>query len=172
MKKTLELFIDGACQGNPGEAGIGIIIFEKGRVINKISLAIGRATNNIAEYMALIYGLQEALILRADSVKINTDSQLLCNEIKGSFKIKNQNLKFLHAQIKHLMKGFKEVLIKQIPRGENKEADIWATKAIKKEQAKMVAPPFAPQDAGWRGGKSELRRMIHPGNAGHSALIL
>ena len=106
------------------------------------SQAIGPATNNIAEYTALIYALQEALILRADKVRVNTDSELLYNQIKGSYKIKNTNLKFLCAQIQHLLTGFKTVEIKHVPRQDNRKADMLAAKAIKKEQAKMVAPLF------------------------------
>ena len=92
--------------------------------------------------MALIYGLQEALIVRADRVRVNTDSELLFHQIKGSYKIKNENLKVLHAQIKHLLNGFEKVEFKHVPREQNKKADMLATKAIKKEQAKVVAPMF------------------------------
>ena len=140
--KAVELFIDGACQGNPGEAAIGVVVIEKGKEIKNISQAIGQATNNIAEYMALIYGLQEALIQRADKVRINTDSELLYNQVKGSYKIKNTNLKFLYAQAKHLFGGFKTIEVKRVPREENRKADMLAAKALEKEQAKMVAPLF------------------------------
>ncbi len=140
--RILELFIDGACSGNPGEAGIGVMIVERDKVIKNISQAIGSATNNIAEYTALIYGLQEALILRADKIRVHTDSELLYNQIRGTYKIKNENLKFLHLQVKHLLGGFKTIKMKLVPREENRKADALATKAIKKEQAKMVAPMF------------------------------
>lgn len=140
--KTLELFIDGACQGNPGPAAIGVVVLEDDKAIKNISQVIGDATNNIAEYTALIYGLQEALIQRADKVKVNTDSELLFHQINGRYKIKNINLKFLHAQVKHLLAGFKSVDFKHVPREQNKKADMLATKALKQEQAKVVAPMF------------------------------
>ena len=140
--KSIELFVDGACSGNPGEAGIGVVVIERGKTIQNISLSIGPATNNIAEYTALIFGLQEALILRADYLQVNTDSELLYNQIKGSYKIKNTSLKSLFAQVDHLLKGFKRVEFKRIPREQNRDADRLATKAIKKEQAKVVAPLF------------------------------
>ena len=142
MNKTLDIFIDGACSGNPGIAAIGVVISKKEKVIKNISQAIGHATNNVAEYAALIYGLQEALILKAEQVRIYTDSELLCNQIKGSYKIKNPNLKFLSLLVRHLLKGFKKAEIKQIPREENQGADKLAAKAIKEEQAKMIAPMF------------------------------
>ncbi len=142
MSKVLEIFIDGACSGNPGPAGVGVVVIEDGKIIGNISQAIGDATNNIAEYTAFIYGLQEALILKAEAVKIYTDSELLYHQIKGEYKIKNSNLKFLSLLAQHLLKGFKNVEIKQVPREKNAGADKLATSAIKKEQAKMVAPMF------------------------------
>ena len=140
--KSIELFVDGACSGNPGEAGIGVVVIDKGKTIKNISLSIGEATNNIAEYTALIFGLQEALILRADCLRVNTDSELLYNQINGNYKIKNRTLKSLFAQVDHLLKGFKRVEFKRVPREQNRNADMLATKAIKKEQAKVVAPLF------------------------------
>ena len=151
--KTLELFIDGACRGNPGQAAIGVVIKSDGRVVKQLSASIGEATNNIAEYTALIYGLQEALILRSDSVKVNTDSELLYHQITGNYKIKNPTLKFLYALVRHLLEGFKTFEIRHVRRDRNKTADDLASKAIKKEQAKMVAPVFcigeeSPSSAG------------------------
>ena len=142
MSRALELFTDGACQGNPGEAAIGVIIKENGKIVKRISKTIGLATNNIAEYAALIYGLQQALILQADQVIVNTDSELLYYQIKGNYKIKHPNLKFLFDLVQHLSEGFKNLEIQHIPREKNQEADKLATQAIKKEQAKMVAPLF------------------------------
>ena len=142
MTKELELYIDGACHGNPGPAAIGVAVMKYGKVVKKISQDIGQGTNNIAEYTALIFGLQEALIQKAEKVRVHTDSELLYHQIKGTYKIKNENLKFLHAQVKHLLEGFKTIEMKYIPREENKEADNLAAKALQKEQAKMVAPMF------------------------------
>ena len=142
MKKFVDIFIDGACRGNPGPAAVGVIIMDGEKAVKKISQPIGEATNNIAEYAALIFALQEALILRMPSVKINTDSELLFNQFKGRYKIKNANLKFLYSLVQHLLTGFESVDIRQIPREKNKEADALAAKAIKKEQAKMIAPMF------------------------------
>jgi len=138
----LEFYIDGGCQGNPGPAAVGIVVMQNGEVIKNISQPIGYATNNIAEYAALIYALQEALILRADTVKINTDSELLCRQVKGEYKIKNPNLKFLNILVTHLSEGFKSIDIRHVPREKNCDADKLASAAIKKEQAKMVAPMF------------------------------
>ena len=142
MSKTLEIFTDGACSGNPGQAAIGVVIMHEGRVLKNISHSIGIGTNNIAEYTALIYGLQEALILHADRVTVYTDSELVCNQVNGIYKVKNQNLKFLHALVMHLASGFKDITVRLVPRERNREADALATQAVKREQAKVAAPLF------------------------------
>jgi ribonuclease HI len=128
---TLELFIDGACSGNPGPSGVGVVIRRDGKVIKEISRYIGNATNNIAEYTALIFGLQECLILRADKVKINTDSQLMYRQVIKVYKVKHPNIVGLYNQALHLAGGFKEFSISHIPRELNAQADKLATKAIK-----------------------------------------
>jgi len=160
----LEIYTDGACSGNPGPAAIGVVIKKNGKVIKEFSRSIGQATNNIAEYTALIYALQEALALKAGHIKIFTDSELLYNQLKGSYKVKNANIKPLFDQVKNLAKGFKKIEMTVVPREQNKDADRLATQAIKKEsapssvklskgktgetstifdeQAKMVAPSF------------------------------
>jgi ribonuclease HI len=126
------MYIDGASQGNPGEAGIGVIICEGDNVIKNMSQYIGIATNNVAEYMALIFGLQEALVQRINDLKINTDSELLCKQIKGEYKVKDATLKLFHCLAKHLLASFERVDIANIPRENNKGADKLAEKAIEK----------------------------------------
>ena len=142
MNQILEIFTDGACSGNPGQAGIGVVLKQQGKVVGEISQGIGQATNNIAEYMAVIYGLQEALIQRFQDVTVYTDSELLCNQFNRIYKVKNENLKPLFDQIQHLMRGFHQVKVRHIPRNQNKDADHLAKKAVKSEQAKMVASLF------------------------------
>lgn len=127
----LELFIDGACQGNPGPGGAGVVIRRDGKIIKEISRYIGETTNNIAEYSALIFGLQESLILRAESVIINTDSQLLYRQLIKVYRVKHPNIIGLYNQAVHLVSGFKEFSINHIPRCLNSEADKLATLAIK-----------------------------------------
>lgn len=127
----LEIYIDGAAKGNPGPAGIGAIICRKGETLKNISSYIGNATNNIAEYTALIYALQEALILKADCLEIKTDSQLLYRQLKKEYKVKSQNIVGLYNQAIHLLKAFKEVVLINIPREENRGADKLATLAVK-----------------------------------------
>ena len=142
MSEVWEIFIDGACSGNPGEAGVGIVISHEGKTIKEISKAIGQATNNIAEYSALIYALQEAMALKAKKLKIFTDSELLFRQVTGVYKVKNDKLKFLYDQIQLLMKEFEHVDLNHVRREKNKKADSLATRSLKKKQAKVVAPLF------------------------------
>jgi len=136
--KEIEIYIDGASKGNPGPSGIGVVICKDGQTIKNIASFIGNATNNIAEYTALIYALQESLILKAESIKINTDSQLLYRQINKVYKIKNPNLLGLYNQAMHLFSAFKQVKINHIYRQNNRGADRLANKAIKEAVKKKV----------------------------------
>ena len=134
MRKHLTVYTDGGSRGNPGPSGIGVVIRDdRGRTVKNLSKYIGETTNNVAEYSALIYGLQEALILRADEVIINTDSELLVRQLKGEYKIKDPQLKILYGQVEHLLTGFASYEIRHIARSENKGADRLADKAIGQE---------------------------------------
>jgi ribonuclease HI len=136
--KTLEIYIDGASKGNPGPSGIGVVICSGQETLKNLSTYIGHATNNIAEYTALIYALQEALALKAQVISIKTDSQLLARQLNKIYKVKHPNIIGLYNQALNLLAGFKEVSIKNIPREENIGADKLATEAIKKELKKSV----------------------------------
>ena len=149
--KHLDIFTDGACSGNPGPAGIGVVIRENEKIIKEISMFIGNATNNVAEYTALIYGLQEALKLKADSVMVKSDSELLCRQIQGIYQVKNAGIQVLFNQVSHLIEGFKSFNIAHVRREENKEADALSKKAIKK-QAKVFAPAKSGEESPSSGG--------------------
>jgi len=135
--KEFEIYIDGASKGNPGPSGIGVVICQDGRTIKNIASYIGNTTNNIAEYTALIYALQEGLILKTERIKINTDSQLLYRQINKVYKIKSPNILGLYNQALHLMAAFKQVSINHISRNENRGADKLASRAIKEALRKQ-----------------------------------
>lgn len=139
MSLSWQIHTDGACSGNPGPAGIAFVAREGDKVVREFSKGLGDATNNIAEYTAVIYALQEALIARVDKVEILTDSELMCQQLNGNYKVKNGNIKPLFEQLRHLIRGFKEFSIRHIPRAKNKEADQLAKKAISQEQTPTVA---------------------------------
>jgi len=134
--KKLDIYIDGASRGNPGPSGIGVVICHRGEVIKNISAFIGNTTNNIAEYTALIFALQEALKMKAEVLDIYTDSQLLCRQINKTYKVKNQRIIGLYNQVSHLMPAFKRVSVKNISREDNRGADKLARKASKTGQAR------------------------------------
>ncbi len=131
LSKVFKIFVDGACKGNPGPAGVGVIVFDGEEIIKEISKPIGDATNNIAEYTALIYGLQEALILKAEKIQVFMDSELVCRQVTGKYKVKNLNLKNLYSQVMHLLEGFKQVDLKHVPREQNTQADKLASDSLK-----------------------------------------
>ena len=128
----LDIYIDGASKGNPGHSGIGVVICSEGKTIKNISSYIGEATNNVAEYTALIYALEEALLLKAKTLKINTDSQLLARQLNKIYRVKHEGIINLYNQAVQLLTGFEKVLICFIPREKNQRADELATDAIKK----------------------------------------
>lgn len=129
--KRLEIYIDGGARGNPGPSGIGVVILDSsGKRVKEISKYIGEATNNIAEYNALLYGLEETLILRADEIKINLDSELVAKQISGEYRVKDANIRPLFERAMNMLKSFKNFEINHIDRSKNKEADKLVNKAI------------------------------------------
>ncbi len=136
------MFTDGACSGNPGPASIGVVIYKDGDRFKEISMPIGEATNNVAEYSALIFGLQESLIEKISVLHVYTDSELLYKQLNGEYKVKDEKIKFLHSQVKSLIRGFQRVAVEHIPREKNKEADKLATSALKVKRTTAVASLF------------------------------
>jgi ribonuclease HI len=126
----LTIFTDGASRNNPGEAGVGIFITQDSIPIEKIAQYLGTATNNVAEYTAAIIGLEHAVKLRATSVKLCADSELLVKQLNGQYKVKNEGLKPLYAKLKELIAKIGSVEVQYIPRDQNREADALANKAI------------------------------------------
>jgi ribonuclease HI len=125
------LYCDGASSGNPGESGIGAVLLLEGKTY-EISEYIGIATNNIAEYTALLKGLSRAKALEIERLKIFLDSELIVKQIQGSYKVKNENLKVLYQEALSRLKSFKAYTVSYIPREQNKRADSLAKKAAAK----------------------------------------
>lgn len=128
---TLVIYADGGARGNPGPAGLGVVIKDKrGKIISEISQFIGQTTNNQAEYEAVIEALRQAKKLKATSLEIFLDSSLLTGQLSGNFRVKNQGLKELFREAQDLSSQFSRVVFKYIPRRENKQADKLVNKAI------------------------------------------
>jgi len=131
MSKSVNIFIDGASRGNPGPSGIGIVFCDsENKIIKKLFKFIGNTTNNVAEYSALVYAMQEALIDRYDDVKVKSDSELLTKQLTGEYKVKNDNLRPYYDMFQHIARGFSGVEIISIRREDNSAADKLANKAI------------------------------------------
>ena len=129
MKVTI--YTDGAARGNPGPASAGAIIRdEHNKIIAQISHRIGFATNNQAEYIAIVMALEEALKLGATNVNLKSDSELVVKQLGGSYRVKNVALKPLYQKVINLSSSFEIFKINHIPRGQNREADTLANKAL------------------------------------------
>lgn len=129
--RSLKIYIDGASRGNPGVAGVGIILKdERDNVVLEKHKYLGTTTNNTAEYMAFILAIEEAFRLRAKKIKVFSDSQLLVKQMSGEYKVREEHLKELYQKALRLLKLFEEYDIIFIPREHNKDADALANKAI------------------------------------------
>jgi len=126
----VEIYIDGAARGNPGESGIGVLIRDETGKTSEIKKYLGTRTNNQAEYTALITALEESNEHRGKNINIYTDSLLLANQMNGLWKVKHPEISVLNKKAKELLKNFKEVTIRHIPRELNREADRLANLAI------------------------------------------
>jgi len=122
---------------------VGILIYDQHRrLIKQVSRFIGKATNNVAEYMALIYALEEALYLKTKLVECFLDSQLLVRQLQGSYRVRNENLRPLYYKVRHLEDFFEKVSFHHIKRDENRGADRLAKEAAIKERGNEVVAGY------------------------------
>lgn len=122
MKATLHA--DGGARGNPGPAGIGAVLLdESGEVVGEIALGIGEATNNVAEYRALIAGLELALAHEVTDLQVLMDSELVVSQVNGEWKIKSDALRILAVRARSLLDRFERAWIRHVPRSSNAHAD-------------------------------------------------
>jgi ribonuclease HI len=129
MKLTINT--DGGARGNPGPAGIGVIIKdEQGQIVYRHGGYLGTATNNTAEYKALIHALTQAKRLGADELHINMDSELIVKQMLGQYKIKEPTLQVLAQEVIALLKSFSQYSFHHVRREFNKEADAMVNLAI------------------------------------------
>lgn len=129
----LSIYADGASKGNPGPGAIGAVVLgEHGEELAKISESIGLATNNRAEYEAVIAAMKTASKFNATEAILYLDSQLVVNQLMGKYKIRSASLQPLYAEAMEQIKGFKKLNIVHIPREKNKIADALANAALKK----------------------------------------
>jgi len=126
----VKVFTDGGSRNNPGPAGIGVVIYdEEGKALEKIAEFLGQATNNEAEYKALLRGM-EASLKYSRQADFFLDSELLVRQLNGEYKVKNAGLKPLFDKAVVLKMGFSEINFNHIPRENNEEADKLVNQAI------------------------------------------
>jgi ribonuclease H / adenosylcobalamin/alpha-ribazole phosphatase len=137
---------DGAARGNPGPAGIGVVVAEPdGRTVATLAEGLGVATNNQAEYRAVIEGLRLAARHGAGSLLVRSDSRLLVEQLSGRFKVKHPTLQRLHEEARALVRTFDRVDFEHVPRELNAEADALANEGVDAWLLEHGDPP--PPDA-------------------------
>jgi ribonuclease HI len=123
--------VDGGARGNPGPAAIGVVISEPGgAVLHEIAEQIGVATNNVAEYRAVLRALEAASQLGAREVEIVNDSELVARQLTGAYKVKHPAMKPLHAEALGALGGFDRWQIRSVPRAQNARADALVNAAL------------------------------------------
>lgn len=133
--------IDGGARGNPGPAGYGVAVRdETGAPAAEIHGFLGETTNNVAEYAALLAVLEYAVAARTASLVIRSDSQLLVRQIEGRYRVKDANLKILHAAATRLMTRIPHVEIAHVPREDNRDADALANRAMDTRESSHPLP--------------------------------
>jgi probable phosphoglycerate mutase len=158
---------DGASRGNPGEASYGALVLDAGTgaVLAERAEAIGVATNNVAEYRALIAGLQAAQQLGAQRVTVRMDSKLVVEQSKGTWKINNPALRELRDQARTIARSFAEISFEWVPRAQNARADRLANDALDRPAGRDEPPP-----ASWvpPTGRATRLILVRHGSTEHS----
>ncbi|MCS6866099.1 MAG: ribonuclease HI family protein [Gemmataceae bacterium] len=130
MSDTATLHIDGASRGNPGPAAYAIVLTQPGRPDLEHAETIGTATNNVAEYTALVEGLSRAAQMGVQKLNIFSDSELLVRQMTGEYQVRSAELRSLYEQARRLWDQFARVTIQHIPREQNRRADALANQAL------------------------------------------
>jgi ribonuclease HI len=127
----LTVNVDGGARGNPGPAAIGVVVRgPDGEVLEELGERIGRATNNVAEYRALLRGIELAAAHGAGELELIGDSELVVRQIEGRYKVKDAGLRELHAEAKRALGGLDRWAIRHVRRAENADADRLVNQAL------------------------------------------
>jgi len=127
----LVLHVDGGARGNPGPAAIGVVVSEpEGETVATVGETIGEATNNVAEYRALLRGLELAAEHGAREVQVINDSELIARQVTGVYKVKHPAMRELHRQALASLQEFDSWSISSVPRSQNAEADALVNEAL------------------------------------------
>ncbi len=134
----LHIHIDGASRGNPGEAGFGVYVSRPdGTEVAGLYGYLGRATNNVAEYQALLHALRYALAQGVRRVRVYSDSELVVRQMDGTYRVKHKDMVPLHREARALLGQFEEAQLAHVPREQNREADRLANRALDERASKL-----------------------------------
>jgi len=123
--------VDGGARGNPGPAAIGVVVSDlDGTVIDEVAERIGVATNNVAEWRALLKGIERAQALGAREIELISDSELVARQLTGAYKVKHESMKPLHAEALAALRGFDSWRIRNVRRAHNARADELVNEAL------------------------------------------
>ena len=122
--------VDGGARGNPGPAAIGVVMRDGNEVVEEVGETIGEATNNVAEYRALLRGIELAAARGATDLELVGDSELVVRQVEGRYKVKNAGMKQLHEEVKRALRGFDSWSIRHVRRAENADADRLVNQAL------------------------------------------
>jgi ribonuclease HI len=127
----LTVNVDGGARGNPGPAAIGVVVRDPdGEVLEEVGERIGQATNNVAEYRALLKGIERAVALGGNELELVGDSELVVRQVEGRYKVKNAGMKELHEEVKRALRGFDSWSIRHVRRKDNADADRLVNEAL------------------------------------------
>lgn len=147
----MRIQIDGAARGNPGPAGVGVVIVgADGQVAERLHRSIGEATNNVAEYRALLLALERAQSMGCTDLEVYSDSELLVRQLQGRYQVRHPVLRELYRTASERIAGFRRFAIRHVPREQNAEADALANLAIQEAQRAGARQDRSDQAGGGR----------------------
>ncbi len=131
----LVVHVDGGARGNPGPAAAACVVATPdGQALAEDAVLLGRTTNNVAEYRALLLGLRRARELGADDVEVIGDSELIAKQVLGQYKVKNDALRSLHREATAALRAFDHWSIRTVPRAQNADADALVNAALDQQR--------------------------------------
>ena len=135
---VFHIHIDGASRGNPGQAGFGVYVSRPdGTEVAGLYGYLGQATNNVAEYQALLHALRYALAHNVRRVRVYSDSELVVRQMDGTYRVKHKDMVPLHREARALLGRFEEAQLAHVPREQNREADRLANRALDERASKL-----------------------------------
>ena len=138
LEPALDIHIDGGSRGNPGEAGFGVHVTRPdGTLVAELYGYLGHATNNVAEYRALIHALEFAQRRGARRLRLYSDSELVVKQMSGAYRVKHPDMQPLHRRASELRRGFESATLQHVRREQNRDADRLANRALDERASKL-----------------------------------